>query len=138
VLSAQLQHQGLLGGYHCEIPSHDHGGFSPMGLPPNPVAVPTVTHEYLFWLLFSEWLQSPSRWKAQGLLSGFHTPGTMGCWLRPTNQDTTDSLLWQIAMDPSTPYRIWAHHFSLKRMDQQPKKRTKPRSNPHQYFPLSR
>jgi hypothetical protein len=47
-----------------------------MALPLNPVAVLTVTYEYLFYLMLSEQSPMPARQKARGLLTGSYTPGT--------------------------------------------------------------
>jgi hypothetical protein len=63
-----------------------------MASPLNSAAVPVVIYEYLFCLLLSEQSRPPTQWKAQGLLSGSHTPSTMGNWLRPKNLDMIDSL----------------------------------------------
>jgi hypothetical protein len=53
-----------------------------MASPPNPTVVTVVPYEYLFCLLSSERSQSPTRWKAQGLLLGSYTPGSVGRRLR--------------------------------------------------------
>jgi hypothetical protein len=49
-----------------------------MASPLNPVVVPAVTYEYLFFLRLSDRLRSPTRWKARGLLTGSCTPGYHG------------------------------------------------------------
>jgi hypothetical protein len=62
-----------------------------MSSPPNPATTPTVTYEYLFCLPLSDRLRLPARGKAQGLLSGSCTLGTMGHWLWPINLVMTSS-----------------------------------------------
>jgi hypothetical protein len=54
----KAQPQRLHSGHHRRIPSQDHGGFSPMISPPNPIDV--VTYEYLFCPPLSDWLQPPA------------------------------------------------------------------------------
>jgi hypothetical protein len=49
-----------------------------MTLPLNPVVVPTITYEYLFYLLSSKQLRPPSQRKTQGLLSESCTTDTLG------------------------------------------------------------
>jgi hypothetical protein len=61
----------------------------------NPATVPAVSYEYLFCLPSSDRLRPPARRKAQGLLSGSCTLGTVGRWLWPNNLDMTSSLQWQ-------------------------------------------
>jgi hypothetical protein len=68
----------LHGGHHCEIPSWDHGGFSPTISPLNLMVAPTVTYEYLLYLPLSDRLQPPTRPKDRGLLSRSSTPSTAG------------------------------------------------------------
>jgi hypothetical protein len=63
-----------------------------MVTPPNPVAVPTISYEHLFCLPSSERLWPPTRWKAQGLLSGSSTLGTVGHQLRSKHMDTIGSV----------------------------------------------
>jgi hypothetical protein len=53
-----------------------------MTLSPNPVAVPAVTYEYIFYLSSSEWFRPPAQQKARGLLSESCTLGTAGHQLR--------------------------------------------------------
>jgi hypothetical protein len=53
---------------------------------------PAVTYEYLFCLHSSERLRPPIRRKAQGLLSGSCTPGTVGHQLWPKILDMTGSI----------------------------------------------
>jgi hypothetical protein len=62
-----------------------------MATPPNLVAVPVVTYEYLFCLPLNERSRSPTQWKARGLLSGFGTPSTVDHRLQP-NKSRYDSL----------------------------------------------
>jgi hypothetical protein len=83
-----------------------------MASPPNPVAVPIVSYEYLFCLPSSERPRSPIRWKARGLLSGSCTPTTAGHRLQP-NKSRYDPILshdkWlgnqipRIRYGPTTP-----------------------------------
>jgi hypothetical protein len=75
-----------------------------MASPRNPVIAPTVTYEYPFCLPSSDWLGPPTRWKAQGLLSGYGTLGMTGHWLWPKILDTAGSLQQQMAGEPYTPY----------------------------------
>jgi hypothetical protein len=46
--------------------------------PPNPTEVPVVTYEYLFCPSSSDRLWPPAQRRAQGLLLGSSTLGTMG------------------------------------------------------------
>jgi hypothetical protein len=46
--------------------------------PPNPVGVPVVTYEYLFYSPSSDRLWPPAPRRAQGLLSGSSTLGNVG------------------------------------------------------------
>jgi hypothetical protein len=59
-LSAQAQPRGLHGGHHHDILSHDHGGLSPVITPPNPMAAPTTSYEYLCYLPSSDWFWPPT------------------------------------------------------------------------------
>jgi hypothetical protein len=56
-----------------------------MASPLNPAAVTVVTYLYQFCLPLSEQPKPPTRPKAQGLLSGSCTLGTMGHWLWSKN-----------------------------------------------------
>jgi hypothetical protein len=106
-----MQPRRLPGGYHCGIPSPDHGGLSPIVTPLNPVVAPTTSYEYLFCLPSIDQIQPPAQWKARTLLSGSCTPGTVGHQLRPKNPFTTNSHQLQMAgghapctgYDPTTP-----------------------------------
>jgi hypothetical protein len=81
-----------------------------MASPPDPVAVPVVTYEYLLYLPSSERPQPLARRKARGLLSGSCTLATAGHWLWLKNLDMIGSLQRQTAQEPSTLYQIWSHH----------------------------
>jgi hypothetical protein len=89
---AQTQHRRLHGGYHCEIPSRNRGGFSPTASPLNPMMAPAVICEYRFCLPLSDRLWPPTQQKTRGLLSESSTPGTTGRQLRHKILDTIDSL----------------------------------------------
>jgi hypothetical protein len=78
MLLSQTQPQGLHDGHHCEILNRDHGGFSPTITPLNPTEVRIVTYEYLLYAPLSDRLRLPGQRKAQGLLLGSSTPGTVG------------------------------------------------------------
>jgi hypothetical protein len=54
-----------------------------MASPSNSVVVPVVTYEYPFFLPSCDRPQPPPQQKAQGLLSGFCTPGTTSHRLCP-------------------------------------------------------
>jgi hypothetical protein len=54
-------------------------------------------------------------------LSGSSTLDTVGRRLRSKNLDTTGFLQQQMIGELYTPYRIWHHHFRLKRRGHQPK-----------------
>jgi hypothetical protein len=88
----------------------------------NPTEVPAVTYEYLFCPLSSDRLRPPAQWRAEGLLSGSSTLGTVSHWLQPKILDTTGSLQWQMAGEQYTPYQIKLHHSRLKRRGHQSKK----------------
>jgi hypothetical protein len=62
-----------------------------MATPPNPVEVPKVICEYLFYLPSSKRPRPPTRRKAQWLLSGSYTSGTMIHQLWP-NKSGYDSV----------------------------------------------
>jgi hypothetical protein len=125
--------QGLHSGQHRGIPSRDCGGFNPTISPLNPAEVPTVTYEYLFCPPSSDQLRPPAQWRARGLLSGSSTPGTVGCQLQPKILDTVDSLQWQMAGEPYTPYQIKPTTLDW-RGGATNIKRTNPGSNPRLGF----
>jgi hypothetical protein len=58
----------------------------------NPVELPAITYEYLFYPGSSDRLRPPTQQRAQELLSGSSTLATMGHWLQPKILDMTGSL----------------------------------------------
>jgi hypothetical protein len=72
----------------------------------NPVEVPAVTYEYLFYPPSSDLLWPPAQQKAQGLQSGSNTPSTAGHQLWQKKLDMTYFLHWQMAGKPYTLYQI--------------------------------
>jgi hypothetical protein len=71
----------------------------------NPVAVLTVSYEYPFCHPSSDRLWPPTRQKAQWLLSGSCTLGTVAHWLWPNDLDTTGSSSHKMAREPYTLYK---------------------------------
>jgi hypothetical protein len=62
-----------------------------MATPLNPTVVPAVIYEHIFNLPSSEWPWPPAQRKAQRLLLGSYTLGTVGRYIRP-NKSRYDSV----------------------------------------------
>jgi hypothetical protein len=104
-LLPQTQPRVLHSGHHREIPSQDHGGFSPIMSTPNPAKVSAVPYENLFCPPSSERLWPPAQRRARDYCRGKLPRVRWAACYGPKLLDTTDFLQRHMDGGPYTPYQ---------------------------------